>query len=93
MIEGNGNIKEESKPSLNFIEQFIAEDIRAGKNGGKVVTRFPPSPTDISILVTPRPFVSTLVPPLSSEENATCGSTTPIPQRRMLSMLMPLRKI
>jgi len=44
MIEGNGNVKEESKQSLNFIEQFIAEDIRAGKNEGKVVTRFPPEP-------------------------------------------------
>ena len=36
--------KEELKPSVSFIEQFILEDLRAGKNGGKVITRFPPEP-------------------------------------------------
>lgn len=30
--------------SLNFIEQFIEEDIREGKNDGRVHTRFPPEP-------------------------------------------------
>ncbi len=30
--------------SLNFIEQIIEKDIKAGKNGGKVITRFPPEP-------------------------------------------------
>ena len=28
----------------NFIEEFIVEDIRAGKNGGRVHTRLPPEP-------------------------------------------------
>jgi glutaminyl-tRNA synthetase len=36
--------KEESKPSVSFIEQFIAEDLRDGKNNGEVMTRFPPEP-------------------------------------------------
>ncbi len=36
--------KEESKSSVSFIEQFIAEDLKAGKNAGKIVTRFPPEP-------------------------------------------------
>jgi glutaminyl-tRNA synthetase len=36
--------KEESKPSISFIEQFIAEDLKDGRNNGKVVTRFPPEP-------------------------------------------------
>ena len=36
--------KEESKPSISFIEQFIVEDIKAGKNEGNVITRFPPEP-------------------------------------------------
>ncbi|MGM0667716.1 MAG: glutamine--tRNA ligase/YqeY domain fusion protein [Bacteroidota bacterium] len=30
--------------SMNFIEQIIQEDIRAGKNDGRVHTRFPPEP-------------------------------------------------
>jgi glutaminyl-tRNA synthetase len=28
----------------NFIEDIIAEDVHAGKNGGRVMTRFPPEP-------------------------------------------------
>jgi len=36
--------KEESKPSISFIEQFIAEDLKEGRNSGKVITRFPPEP-------------------------------------------------
>src|SRR5881396_171157 len=34
----------ESVPSSNFLRQIIAEDLRAGKNSGRVVTRFPPEP-------------------------------------------------
>jgi len=30
--------------SLNFIEEIIEEDLRNGKNGGRVLTRFPPEP-------------------------------------------------
>jgi glutaminyl-tRNA synthetase len=30
--------------SMSFIEQFIAEDIKNGKNDGKITTRFPPEP-------------------------------------------------
>ena len=35
---------EEEKKSLNFIEQFIEEDIENGKHGGRIHTRFPPEP-------------------------------------------------
>lgn len=35
---------EESKRTLNFIEEIIEEDIRNGKHGGRVHTRFPPEP-------------------------------------------------
>lgn len=37
-------MSEEKKESLNFIEQIIAEDIKEGKHGGRVHTRFPPEP-------------------------------------------------
>src|ERR1700755_2387311 len=30
--------------SLNFLEEIVEEDIREGKNGGRVLTRFPPDP-------------------------------------------------
>ncbi|MXV14140.1 glutamine--tRNA ligase/YqeY domain fusion protein [Pedobacter sp. HMF7056] len=30
--------------SLNFIEEIIEEDIKSGKHGGNVITRFPPEP-------------------------------------------------
>src|SRR5690606_1900282 len=30
--------------SLNFLEEIIEEDIRNGKNDGRVLTRFPPEP-------------------------------------------------
>ncbi len=35
---------EESKRSLNFIEQIVENDLREGRDGGRVQTRFPPEP-------------------------------------------------
>ncbi len=35
---------EATEKSLNFIEQIIEEDIAASKNGGQILTRFPPEP-------------------------------------------------
>jgi glutaminyl-tRNA synthetase len=37
------NIMSEER-SLNFIEEIVEEDIANGKNGGRVLTRFPPEP-------------------------------------------------
>ncbi len=34
----------EEKKSLNFIEAKVEEDLKNGKNGGRVQTRFPPEP-------------------------------------------------
>ncbi|HOI26886.1 MAG TPA: glutamine--tRNA ligase/YqeY domain fusion protein [Paludibacteraceae bacterium] len=36
--------EEESKKSLNFIESMVEEDLKEGKNGGRIQTRFPPEP-------------------------------------------------
>ena len=39
--------KEETKENLkglNFVEQIVADDLAAGKNGGRLNTRFPPEP-------------------------------------------------
>ena len=41
------DIKEElaeEKNGLNFVEQIVADDIKEGRNGGRVQTRFPPEP-------------------------------------------------
>ncbi|MFC3196536.1 glutamine--tRNA ligase/YqeY domain fusion protein [Parapedobacter deserti] len=35
---------ENEEKSLNFIEEIIEGDIRTGKHGGRVLTRFPPEP-------------------------------------------------
>ena len=34
----------EEKKSLNFVEQMVKDDLAAGKNGGRLQTRFPPEP-------------------------------------------------
>lgn len=34
----------EKKETLNFIEQIVKDDLAAGKNGGRLQTRFPPEP-------------------------------------------------
>ena len=34
----------EEKKSLSFVEQMVKDDLAAGKNGGRLQTRFPPEP-------------------------------------------------
>ncbi|MBW2275783.1 MAG: glutamine--tRNA ligase, partial [Deltaproteobacteria bacterium] len=36
--------KDDSNKSKDFIRAIVAEDLANGKNGGKIVTRFPPEP-------------------------------------------------
>ncbi|MBO8438986.1 MAG: glutamine--tRNA ligase/YqeY domain fusion protein [Bacteroidetes bacterium] len=38
------NIDKTKEKSLNFIELAVSEDLAAGKNGGRLSTRFPPEP-------------------------------------------------
>lgn len=44
MAEIKENSTNEEKRSLSFVEQFVEEDLAAGKNGGRIQTRFPPEP-------------------------------------------------
>ncbi len=37
-------MEETPKKSLNFIEAIVEQDLRDGKNGGRIQTRFPPEP-------------------------------------------------
>ena len=43
MAEISEEINEE-KGGLNFVEQIVHDDLEAGKNGGRLNTRFPPEP-------------------------------------------------
>ena len=44
MSENNDAVNAGNEPRGHFIKQFIANDLAEGKNGGIVVTRFPPEP-------------------------------------------------
>jgi glutaminyl-tRNA synthetase len=43
MIENTVSDKNEKK-SLSFVEQIVENDLKEGKNGGRIQTRFPPEP-------------------------------------------------
>lgn len=44
MSEINEKIEGEERKSLNFIEQIVEQDLKTGKNDGRLQTRFPPEP-------------------------------------------------
>ena len=42
--ESNPTGESAEKKGLNFVEQIVYDDLKAGKNGGRLNTRFPPEP-------------------------------------------------
>ena len=44
MIEEKKVTENEEQKSLSFVEQIVEGDLAAGKNGGRIQTRFPPEP-------------------------------------------------
>jgi glutaminyl-tRNA synthetase len=44
MIRPDGPARETDAPPLDFIRSIVAQDVAAGKHGGRVATRFPPEP-------------------------------------------------
>jgi glutaminyl-tRNA synthetase len=44
MTDEQDVLKADESKSLNFIEQIVEEDLKSGKHGGRVQTRFPPEP-------------------------------------------------
>jgi len=44
MTEEKNLTENEEKKSLSFVEQMVEGDLAAGKNGGRIQTRFPPEP-------------------------------------------------
>jgi len=44
MTDEKDALKTDEPKSLNFIEQIVEEDMKSGKHGARVHTRFPPEP-------------------------------------------------
>lgn len=44
MTETTPAAESSEKKGLNFVEQIVFDDLKAGKNGGRLNTRFPPEP-------------------------------------------------
>ncbi|HOV76859.1 MAG TPA: glutamate--tRNA ligase family protein, partial [Sedimentisphaerales bacterium] len=44
MADGSNRNENGTERGLDFIRQIVADDIRSGKWGGRVATRFPPEP-------------------------------------------------
>ncbi len=44
MAQNENPTAAEEKRTLNFVQQIVADDLKEGKNGGRLNTRFPPEP-------------------------------------------------
>lgn len=44
MAMNDENKIEEKTKSISFVEQLVEEDLKEGKNAGRIQTRFPPEP-------------------------------------------------
>src|ERR1700759_3785424 len=44
MAPVNENSANDTEKLPNFVEEIVERDVAAGKNGGRVMTRFPPEP-------------------------------------------------
>ena len=43
-LDETQNIENQNSKGYNFVEQLVYDDLKAGKNGGRLNTRFPPEP-------------------------------------------------